>query len=58
MFPNDTSRQSTPREGYVPGDNAELFYRKIGEGRPVIVIHGGPDFEEIRGAMGEFFAGA
>lgn len=35
----------TPREGYVPVDGAELFYREIGEGRPIIVIHGGPDFD-------------
>jgi hypothetical protein len=31
--------QSPPvsREGYVPVDNAELSYREIGQGRPIIV---------------------
>src|SRR5512142_2593091 len=33
------------REGYIPVENAELFYREIGEGRPIIVLHGGPDFD-------------
>lgn len=39
------SGQPAPREGVVPVRNAELFYREIGQGRPVIVIHGGPDFD-------------
>lgn len=34
-----------PRESVVPVKNAELFYREIGQGRPIIVIHGGPDFD-------------
>ena len=33
------------RESYVPVDGAELLCREVGEGRPVIVIHGGPDFD-------------
>ncbi len=39
------SRQTAPREWYVPVDGAELFCREIGQGRPIIVIHGGPDFD-------------
>ena len=35
----------TAREGLVPVNNAELFYREVGEGLPIIVIHGGPDFD-------------
>lgn len=34
-----------PREGFVPVKNAELYYRNIGEGQPIIIIHGGPDFD-------------
>jgi proline iminopeptidase len=39
------SNGSAPREGFVPVKNAELFTREIGEGQPIIVIHGGPDFD-------------
>ena len=39
------SRPPASREGYVPVDNAELSYREIGQGRPMIVIHGGSDFD-------------
>jgi proline iminopeptidase len=35
----------TAREGYVPLENATLFYREIGEGQPIILLHGGPDFD-------------
>jgi proline iminopeptidase len=41
----DNPGQVAPREGVVPVKNAELFYRDIGQGRPIIVIHGGPDFD-------------
>jgi pimeloyl-ACP methyl ester carboxylesterase len=34
-----------PREGYVRADGAWLYCRDIGEGPPVIVLHGGPDFD-------------
>jgi proline iminopeptidase len=34
-----------PREGYVPVANAGLFYREIGQGQPIIILHGGPDFD-------------
>jgi proline iminopeptidase len=36
---------SVAREGYVPLDNARLFYREIGQGQPIILLHGGPDFD-------------
>jgi proline iminopeptidase len=32
-------------EGSAPVENATLFYREIGQGRPIIIIHGGPDFD-------------
>lgn len=34
-----------PLEGFIPLENARLFYREIGQGQPVIVLHGGPDFD-------------
>jgi proline iminopeptidase len=37
--------RSTPREGYLPVEKAEIFYRDIGQGPPIIVLHGGPDFD-------------
>jgi proline iminopeptidase len=33
------------REGYIPVENAVLFYREIGQGQPIVVLHGGPDFD-------------
>ena len=35
----------SPSEGFIPVKNAHLFYREIGQGRPIIVLHGGPDFD-------------
>jgi proline iminopeptidase len=34
-----------PREGRIPVGTASLYYREIGRGRPLIVLHGGPDFD-------------
>jgi proline iminopeptidase len=34
-----------PREGFVAVRHGALFYRQIGQGRPIIVLHGGPDFD-------------
>ena len=33
------------REGYVPVEGARLYYRDIGRGHPVVVLHGGPEFD-------------
>lgn len=33
------------RQGYLPIGPARLFYRDIGEGRPIVVLHGGPDLD-------------
>ena len=30
----------TPREGNIPAGDSELYYREVGEGRPIIVLHG------------------
>jgi hypothetical protein len=32
-------------EGFAPVRGAELYYREVGQGRPIIVLHGGPDFD-------------
>jgi len=33
------------REGRIPLDKAGLYFREIGQGLPIIVLHGGPDFD-------------
>lgn len=33
-----------PREGFAHVDGAELYFRDVGQGPPIIVLHGGPDF--------------
>jgi proline iminopeptidase len=44
MDANISSNQPLPREGYVTAGNARLYYREVGRGQPIIVLHGGPDF--------------
>lgn len=34
-----------PTEGHLPTDGARLYYRAVGEGRAIAVLHGGPDFD-------------
>ncbi|MCH9812265.1 alpha/beta fold hydrolase [bacterium] len=34
-------------EGYVKIQNGELFYQKVGDGDPIIVVHGGPGLDHI-----------
>lgn len=34
-----------PREGYIPVNNGELYYREIGQGQPILLLNGGPDFD-------------
>ncbi len=35
---------SEVREGYLPVPGAQLYFREIGAGDPLVVLHGGPDF--------------
>ena len=44
MSINPRLDQSAPHEGYVPVGSAKLYYREIGQGQPIIILHGGPDF--------------
>jgi proline iminopeptidase len=37
--------QTAPREGYAPVRNARIYYRETGRGTPIVVLHGGPDFD-------------
>jgi proline iminopeptidase len=39
------SEPSVVREGYAPVENGALFCREVGQGQPIILIHGGPDFD-------------
>jgi len=32
-------------ERFVPVDGAEVYVRQIGAGHPIVVLHGGPDFD-------------
>jgi proline iminopeptidase len=41
----DTKRRAVPREVRVPVGKAGLYSREIGQGQPIIVLHGGPDFD-------------
>jgi proline iminopeptidase len=34
-----------PREGFLPVDGATLYFRDIGQGPPIMVLHGGPGFD-------------
>lgn len=36
---------TTPIEHYIPVDRAKLFSREIGQGQPILILHGGPDFD-------------
>ena len=38
-------RRPTPREVRIPAGKARLYAREIGRGRPILVLHGGPDFD-------------
>ena len=33
------------QDGYIPVENGELYYRQAGQGRPIVVLHGGPRFD-------------
>jgi proline iminopeptidase len=44
MSANPHSRKPSVREGTIPVEGADLYYRQVGQGEPVILLHGGPDF--------------
>jgi proline iminopeptidase len=38
--------ERAPSEGHVPIRGTRLYYRTIGDGPPIIVLHGGPDLDQ------------
>lgn len=40
-----TGQELSPSESRVPVGSASLYVRAVGQGEPVIVLHGGPDFD-------------
>ena len=44
-MPTTSVDRPAPREGYVPAGTARLFSRDIGQGHPIVVLHGGPEFD-------------
>jgi proline iminopeptidase len=45
MCADSQSDPPIPGEGHIPVGNASLFYREVGHGRPIVLLHGGPDFD-------------
>src|SRR5437868_3487069 len=45
MYPHLRLDQPAPLDGHLPVENARLYYRAIGQGQPIILLHGGPDFD-------------
>jgi len=39
------SEHGGTRESRIPVHGAELYCREVGRGTPMIVLHGGPDFD-------------
>ena len=37
--------EALPRESRIPAGPASLYARDIGRGQPIVVLHGGPDFD-------------
>lgn len=40
-----TGLADAANESQVPVDGADLYVRELGTGRPIIILHGGPDFD-------------
>jgi len=38
------SAQPRAHDGYVPVPGAQIYFRELGSGRPLVILHGGPDF--------------
>ena len=47
MAPDQDSSRMKPREGYVSTGQGRLYFRELGHGPPIIVLHGGPDFDHF-----------
>jgi pimeloyl-ACP methyl ester carboxylesterase len=42
MDPQRLPGEPAPREGYAPVAGARLYVRDIGQGTPILILHGGP----------------
>jgi len=42
----DSSTRAVPKETRISVGGATLFAREIGKGQPIVVLHGGPDFDQ------------
>lgn len=47
MCASFSSHPPAASEGYIPAGSTELYYREIGQGQPIIALHGGPDFDHL-----------
>jgi proline iminopeptidase len=45
MDPQHSSGEPALREGFAPVAGAMLYYRDIGRGPPILILHGGPSFD-------------
>jgi proline iminopeptidase len=45
MRPDPDVPWSATHEGHLPVNNAQLYYRDVGSGRHIVVLHGGADFD-------------
>jgi len=41
-----TDSRRPVREGFFPVAGAQLYFREVGDGAPLVVLHGGPDFNQ------------
>ena len=41
----ESEQSAAPRENRIPVGKTSLYCREIGHGQPIIVLHGGPDFD-------------
>jgi pimeloyl-ACP methyl ester carboxylesterase len=44
LSPGSYSNPNVPREGYIAVKDADLYYRDLGQGQPVVILHGEQDF--------------
>jgi proline iminopeptidase len=45
MGPRNSASEPAPRERFLPVQGAMLYSRDVGQGPPIIVLHGGPGFD-------------
>jgi proline iminopeptidase len=38
------NQRFSPHEGHIQAGTGRLYFRELGQGQPIIILHGGPDF--------------